>query len=324
MGILDEAIREHLELMRQHGADESALKALEDDAFGRPKRPDAGEALSDSATEAATEFMAQPDLEAAERVDRAEQGEDDAAEPQTRPPRREPLADVQEPPEHPAPTEEPPEDLDVEEPAAEEEQPALEHEAVSEPPSEPEELPASHSTEERQIIADQPTQIFDVEQELEAVPEAAEPSDEELIAEAASEPRLGPAEPSGAVDSDEEAEAGKEEDEEDFFDEQRLSDELDQALEAPVEPESEEAVRPSTEEFESEEAVRPSTEEFESEEFESADEEEEPVSEEHERPAARAEDEDLLEETPDFLEEAPEDDQLWFEQKPPKDFDFDD
>ena len=31
-----------------------------------------------------------------------------------------------------------------------------------------------------------------------------------------------------------------------------------------------------------------------------------------------------LEETPDFLEEAPEDDQLWFEQKPPKDFDFDD
>ena len=34
--------------------------------------------------------------------------------------------------------------------------------------------------------------------------------------------------------------------------------------------------------------------------------------------------EDLLEDTPDFLEDAPEDDQLWFEQKPPKDFDFDD
>jgi hypothetical protein len=34
--------------------------------------------------------------------------------------------------------------------------------------------------------------------------------------------------------------------------------------------------------------------------------------------------EDVLEDTPDFLEDAPEDDELWFEQKPPKDFDFDD
>ena len=33
--------------------------------------------------------------------------------------------------------------------------------------------------------------------------------------------------------------------------------------------------------------------------------------------------EDLLEETPDFLEETPEHDRLWFEQRPPRDFDFD-
>jgi hypothetical protein len=33
-------------------------------------------------------------------------------------------------------------------------------------------------------------------------------------------------------------------------------------------------------------------------------------------------DEDVLEETPDFLQETPEHDRLWFEQKPPKDFDF--
>jgi hypothetical protein len=33
--------------------------------------------------------------------------------------------------------------------------------------------------------------------------------------------------------------------------------------------------------------------------------------------------EDVLEETPDFLEETPEHDRLWFEQKPPRDFDFD-
>lgn len=36
------------------------------------------------------------------------------------------------------------------------------------------------------------------------------------------------------------------------------------------------------------------------------------------------EDADVLEETPDFLQETPEHDRLWFEQKPPRDFDFDD
>ena len=34
-------------------------------------------------------------------------------------------------------------------------------------------------------------------------------------------------------------------------------------------------------------------------------------------------DEDVLEETPDFLQDTPEHDRLWFEQKPPRDFDFD-
>ena len=33
---------------------------------------------------------------------------------------------------------------------------------------------------------------------------------------------------------------------------------------------------------------------------------------------------DVLEETPEFLQETPDHDRLWFEQKPPRDFDFDD
>lgn len=33
--------------------------------------------------------------------------------------------------------------------------------------------------------------------------------------------------------------------------------------------------------------------------------------------------EDVLEETPEFLQETPEHDRLWFEQRPPRDFDFD-
>jgi hypothetical protein len=40
-------------------------------------------------------------------------------------------------------------------------------------------------------------------------------------------------------------------------------------------------------------------------------------------PADGAPSEDVLEETPEFLEETPESDRLWFEQRPPKDFDFD-
>ena len=36
-----------------------------------------------------------------------------------------------------------------------------------------------------------------------------------------------------------------------------------------------------------------------------------------------AADDDVLEETPDFLQETPEHDRLWFEQKPPRGFDFD-
>ena len=47
--------------------------------------------------------------------------------------------------------------------------------------------------------------------------------------------------------------------------------------------------------------------------------------EEREEPPAPPQegDEDVLEETPDFLQETPEHDRLWFEQKPPRDFDLD-
>jgi hypothetical protein len=41
-------------------------------------------------------------------------------------------------------------------------------------------------------------------------------------------------------------------------------------------------------------------------------------------PEIENEDGDVLEGTPEFLEETPEHDRLWFEQRPPRDFDFDD
>jgi hypothetical protein len=47
------------------------------------------------------------------------------------------------------------------------------------------------------------------------------------------------------------------------------------------------------------------------------------ADEEDEEGEDSEEDADLLEDTPDFLQETPEHDRLWFEQKPPRDFDFD-
>jgi hypothetical protein len=260
MGILDEAIREHLELKRQHGAGDSELKQLEDEAFGQAERP-GDEAAADPLAEAPTEFMAQPDV------------------PEKAPARQEPsIADLQEPPPPPA--------------------------------EEPEAEPTSHSTEERQAIAEQPTELFEVDEKL---AESPNPTDEELVEEEVAEPRLSSADPLAEFEEDEEAEVAIQgpapdddedlEDEDDaFWNEQRLSDELDQALEGPADPEPElTGGDPEQEDDEGPESDEPSV----------AD-------------APRERDEDVLEETPDFLEETPEDDELWFEQKPPKDFDFDD
>jgi hypothetical protein len=289
MGILDEAIREHLELKRQHGAGDSELQQLEDEAFGPPARP--GSEPPDPVAEAPTEFMAQPEV--------PEDGAPDTGEEKAQ--RREvSITDLQEAPEQAAPAEEP-EDLPPAEEPAEEEQPAMEHEVPDAA-----EL-GGHSTEERHAISEQPTELFDVEGELaEAGP--PNPTDEDLIEEEISEPRLAPADPLAGLDEGDveptvEARGVDDDDEDDeFWNEQRLSDELDQALEAPRDPEPELEGEPEL------------------------DEESEPAEEEPRHPEAEAgnRDDDVLEDTPDFLEDAPEDDQLWFEQKPPKDFDFDD
>ena len=310
MGILDEAIREHLELKRQHGAGDSELQQLEDEAFGQAERPGDEPAL-DPMAEAPTQFMEQPEI-----------AEDESA-------RHEPtIADLQEPPPLPEPkqtavVEDAAEPAPVDEAPAEEEQPAMEHEIVADAVE-----ASGPSTEERQTIAEQPTEIFDVEEELAGPPS---PSDEELVEEEIAEPRLAPADPLAGLAETEEAEVSVQgpapddddeyDDEDDaFWNEQRLSDELDQALEAPRDPEPETAAEP-----EPEPAAAPESEdEPESEEYEEPESTEEPAPVAESEAAEPHREEDVLEETPDFLEETPEDDQLWFEQKPPKDFDFDD
>jgi hypothetical protein len=327
MSILDDAIREHLELKRAHGADEAEIKRLEDEAFGPPGRPEEPDPLA----EAPTEFLTQP--EAPATAEPAEEGGG----------RRINVADLQEPPQ-PKPPEEPrveatesvepqaeaaplvpAEDAAQAAPPAEEEPPAIEHEVVPEAaePSQPAAEPVAeeaggHNTEERHAIAEQPTEFFDIEAEMgtEDAPAATpSPSDEEIVAAEASEPKLAPVEPPTEIHASraEPAEvADEEEEDEDFWSEQRLSDELDQALEAPITDEHE-APAPAP----AAEAPAPL--------FDQGEEEGAPKDDQA-RPDYDPDTghEDVLEDTPEFLEESPEDDELWFEQRPPKDFDFDD
>jgi hypothetical protein len=470
MSILDDAIREHLELKRAHGADEEELKKLEDDAFGPPQRPDE----VDPFAEAPTEFLASP-------------GEDAADAPaifdeEARDGRRPNITDLQEPPPEGAVTEAPvPEDapppsfedaapqsttpfldelalppadapppspadaadiplppppgeaaadlappVDLAPEVEESQQPVAEEPPSTEAPIAPD---AALETEERHAIAEQPTQMFDVQAHVDAeaasaAPEApaeqtspadeapfvdqptptdeaqveqASPTDEELVDASQAEPHAAPPAPEepgtpapapvdlgGEPPTDTRGPDGEiaahppteeESTEYDFFNEQRLSDELEGALDAPTGgeramPQYEEGVgaqgaifdfesQSSYEEDPSEEVLRraderAAAEEAPSEEYPRAAEppsEEAPLDATVEQPrpnfdppseeapqgpaqsAVEEEDEDeydpatghedVLEDTPRFLEDAPEDDDLWFEQKPPKDFDLD-
>lgn len=98
------------------------------------------------------------------------------------------------------------------------------------------------------------------------------------------------------------------------------------APEAPVE--AAEDAPPSAPETEvAEEAVTDGEDLFVVEEPAPSDEVEAPEFldnlEPHEERGEDGEVEDVLEDTPEFLQESPEHDKMWFEQKPPKDFDFD-
>lgn len=338
MSILDDAIREHLELKRQHGADDAELKRLEDEAFGPPARP---EAEVDPFAEAPTEFLVTPGSEAgepSEEATRLDLADEEGSS------RRINVADLQEPP-PPADPAAPEAEADAEpesEAPAVEEQPAMEHEVVE--PAGESDLDAGPSTEERHAIAEQPTEIFDVEGELGAASGAESPSDEDLADAELSEPRLAPVDPIGEVEASGPSQEAPPTDEEivehadefdEFFSEQRLSDELNQALEAPLD---DEPLAPPDEPSAPEEP--PAPEEAAPEEppahrnFAEEEEEQPPVGEEPfedddeagEHPASHhdADHQDALEDTPDFLADDPDDDNLWFEQKPPKDIDFGD
>ena len=225
MGILDDAIREHLDLKRRQGAADEELKRLEDEAFGPPSRP--GDPDFPQAEEQPLEDVTAETTVAEVPIDGPEMA---AAEL---------------------------DQLDAPEAAA-----AAEPQAVE---------PEAEGAEDEGGLFDQSADDLDLDLDL----------DEEI-------------EDAGTVAVEEPEEAGA-------------------AEEAPIES------LPTVEHH-----------------FEDAIDEAEVVEDQPEVARAReadtegdasyegegTEDEDVLEETPEFLRDAPEDDELWFEQGEPKDFDF--
>ena len=295
MGILDDAIRQHLELKRQHGAGSDDLERLESEAFGPATRPgdpefvdpDAGpDPGTSEAPAAGTETDAAP-VEAAPAGDLPSwlgSEEPTTVSPSPSPPEAEPAegtpaeqartehAALGDTADHPAPKQLGP--ADEAEPPPPDAPPAG-SEPLSEPPQ-PE--PPSAET---------------------PAPEAETP---------ASEPEP-PEAPEGEIFGDGD------------LDFSALDFEFDDDEPAPSDQPSGGAtpeprvVTPTTTDHDLPPApVTPAS-----------DREDAPAPVEGE-PADEGtkSDEDLLEETPDFLREAPEGEDLWFEQGPPRDFDFDD
>lgn len=272
MGILDDAIREHLELKRQHGAGDEDLDRLEKEAFGAPARPgdpefaDAGAVAEAETTIAPSAPSRGPDAPAdSERGSTSDWMSGGASD------ERAEGADVADA--APAAPERPfPEDADN--------RPSLEPESVEEArPSFEEPVPPPPSPEPP------------------AAEEAAPVDASEPEAPAASEP---PEPPESSIFDAEEIDLGD-------FDLQ-LDDELENA--APASPPMTEPLPPS-----GDAPAVPAEDDTEEPPL--------PVPPREGGEEGRG-GEDLLGATPDFLQDAPEGEDLWFEQGPPKDFDFDD
>lgn len=261
MGILDDAIKEHLELKRAHGAPEEELRQKEAEAFGPIRQ---GTAAPAEAPDAAYE---EPDPETVLYED-----------------------------------------------AATEYEPAPETIVEAEPLVEPQ--PAPRAAPERPPVADDPYEVHPGDQPVpdphhEGEPLGSDPpyrEDAAVFAESA--PQAPPApphheeEPHPALHEHDDL-RGEVHPPEPAFRPEREAEAPPADVEAP--PADKE---PPTEPQPAATEPQPAPAE--------------PLPEDEPPPEADVDlgEEDVLEETPEFLQDAPEHDRLWFEQRPPRDFDF--
>ena len=270
MGLLDDAIREHLDLKRRRGADPAEIERAERDALGPVRRDPVGSG------EAEIDHAAMPDGNVS--YDDESAYDHGFEEPHG----------LQEPPQFDAPV-------------ASEPPVAPPPPAAAEPPVAPE--------AELEYTLDQETEVWDefepdaaglvdaphrghapepadslpVEEEL---PRAADPLDEEPLAQAPPEPYAAPSAPEESYEPEPPV----------------LDPEATQQYTTEPPPPAPPPADPGPAEHD--DPLGSDTAEYDLE-------------------LAEVEGEDVLEETPEFLQDTPDHDRLWFEQRPPKDFDFD-
>ena len=346
MGILDDAIREHLELKRQHGADSDDVERLEKEAFGPPTRP--GDPEFDTSEEKAAGAPAAGSEEPTTVAPQASAVSADEVLPERESGESEGSAGIFD-----AETSEGDDDWlssleDVVEPPSlgDAPSPGMPTESVEQPlPPASSSAPETAESALPAPVEAEPGTGEDLSPAEQARIEHAELGDtvaHEAVPDPAAAPDTGeqPSEPStdpGAVAEPPEPPETA------IFD---ADDDLDLDLELDID-EAEEASAPRSDEpsagtgpaVEDPEVGRSVPVEPEPDSEELAIEDPEPTSGEMEVPASGTDefeaddaeedeleddDEDLLEETPDFLQDTPEGDRLWFEQSGPKDFDFED
>jgi hypothetical protein len=283
MGALDDAIREHLELKRQHGASDDEIRRAEAEALGPARRDSAADAIDAAEPAPAAGHFDEPvhDEEFVQEEPGAAATGDHL---------------VTDPPPPPPPP--PPPDT------------AADPYLVAEPDASPvEPHPVEPVAEHEPLAADAPGSDAPA-----PPPPVAPPAPDEPLHEA---PAPGTPKPHGDPAFDHEEEPPARDDIEAYepaIDADRartaiLDDPLDELAPLDQPPPHQPPLHHEPGPDDPPAPARP------------------PAASEPVDPAAHdaaPRDEDVLEETPDFLQETPEHDRLWFEQKPPRDFDFDD
>jgi hypothetical protein len=287
MGLLDDAIREHLDLKRRHGASEEDIQRAEQEALAPARR--------DPATGAGVPPVEQ--VPPPPPGEEAETGLFDHEFP-------EPRGDVPPPP--PPPVDEPP---PVDDPVYADEY------AVDPPPADPDAPepalpPHAYEDDDDDYLAPEPAADLD--------PQPLPPEDQETqIRSVAEEPGAEPAPDPDVPRGPEEApppgtakpHGDPALDDEDFEpDEVPADEQLGGGGRDPYRARTTILDEPLGDEPPGLADEPPAPGDLDA-----------PA---HAEPPAGGGEQDVLEETPDFLQETPEHDKLWFEQKPPRDFDF--
>jgi len=287
VGVLDDAIREHLALQRRHGVTEAELKRQEAEALGPARREPSPRA---AAEESASTPAAPPGADIASRG-----GEPDAgALAGDRPPADDRLAD---------------------EVAADEVFQEFGEEPLGVPGEEATRISGRATLDDERILdedelaeeeladelAGREGGLEDLEGLTAPPPDApgAESPTEEHTTVFSPPPAAGAG---GLASSGDELEKVELAEDEAPLEEEPLAEDRALADAAALEDE-EELLEEETELAEADEPL--------------------PEGEEPAEAADADEDEDVLEDTPEFLQETPEHERLWFEQKPPRDFDLD-